>query len=77
MSIFCFVKLVKLAENAWALQSWFLTKNILNRITYQYSILLKLVGIWQIYVTWRISKPFGHRDLKPLAFFVLIKVDEI
>ena len=48
MSIFCFVKLVKLAENAWALQSWFLTKNILNRITYQYSILLKLVDIWQI-----------------------------
>ena len=48
MSIFCFVKLVKLAENPWALQSWFLTKNILNRITYQYSILLKLVDIWQI-----------------------------
>ena len=34
--------------------------------------LLKLVDILDIYITWVIFQQFSHRDLKPVAFLVLL-----
>ena len=54
MASVCFGRLIKIPENALALQS-FLSTNNTEKATYYYSVLLKTVGIWDFHIIWVIS----------------------